>query len=106
MPALVAWLFSALGGLTAFYASTYGMRVGVGLAVVVLTAAVYATFFVAVHSLLAAVQFSLPADMAIALTWFLPPNLRECISMRISVEVLSWVVYWKHHIAGTVLKAT
>lgn len=105
MPALAAWLFSLLGQMVAFFASAYGKRVAVILAITALVTGVYTVFFLALRETLIALSLVAPSGLTIALSWFVPSALDKCLAARISVEVLVWVVQWKNMLAINLAKA-
>jgi len=104
MPALAAWLFGLIGEAAKYFASAYGKRAGVVLAITVVIAGVYATFFLAVHQVLTALQLVAPDGLNIALSWFVPNAINGCIAARLSTEVLVWVVQWKNMLGLTLAK--
>lgn len=106
MPALILWLFSAIGSLTTYAAVAWGARITFGLAVVSMVFATYYAFWVAVQGVLTSTQLAMPSELAIALTWVVPSALRECIAMRVTVEVLAFALRWKNEVVSTVLKAS
>lgn len=98
MPALAAWLYGLISEAVKFFASAYGRRVGLVLGISVVTAGVYAAFFLAVSQILTALQLVAPDGLNTALSWFVPSAINGCIAARLSTEVLVWAVQWKNMI--------
>lgn len=86
MPQLAAWLGTLFSGVLGFFLAHLGKRAANYAALTAATAAAFAALWLTVTGLVAGLQLVMPAFIVIPLSWVLPGNLTECVSVYLAVQ--------------------
>lgn len=101
IPALTSWL----GGLVASFVAVFGAGVawliaqmGAKLAIRVATGALFFTMFLvvlgSVKTLMSSITYIAPSWYNTFVSWVIPSNFDECVSIIISTKVAIWFWFW------------
>ncbi|MDT8385158.1 MAG: DUF5455 family protein [Gammaproteobacteria bacterium] len=94
MPLLAAWMGSLFSGIVGFFSSWLTKRVALVLTGITVIVSLTAAFITAIDALYTAMAVTLPTEIVIGASWFLPTNTSACISAYISAHLLRWAYDW------------
>lgn len=98
MPVLLAKLVAWLATLYTFFRRSRIGNYALLATSIVATLAAFAFIKTIVVSLAAGLSVSMPGMMPVIFSWFVPYNLDDCISARLSLEAALSVYRWKKEI--------
>lgn len=91
-------IMGIVAGITAFFAKYFAKKAAFAFTLLTLFAALSASFFYGLKLLFEQVVIpAVPPELPIALSWVLPANIDEVMSVYITVKIFEWVYDWKKY---------
>jgi hypothetical protein len=98
---VISLLISLFTAFTSFFVQHVSRKLAVSLSGIALFVTLTSIFLIYLSGLITTISVSLPTEMNIAISWFMPTNLPLCISTYYAAVVAHWVYMKKKDILKT-----
>ena len=84
-------LLNIIGAIVPFFLNFFTRKVLIATAAIAAFLAFTAAFIAAISAILASIQVSMPSEMNLAISWFMPSNANACLSAYFSALIARFI---------------